>query len=224
MQEYTNKILDAINLFWDDLAYNKINKVSYGDLIYALLTYGSMKESAKYLGITERTLERIPPLALSHLCGTDSSNGTPWKFLLLALIDVRPCYRCKQYKSWSRDFYFKDTHKCKECDTSYKREDRLKDPDKYSNRSKAHYTANKHDYIIRSSNRKELLLKATAKWANLTKIKEIYSKCPDGYHVDHILPLQGKLICGLHVENNLQYLIAKDNLSKGNHYEEPPSI
>ena len=88
----------------------------------------------------------------------------------------------------------------------------------YKNKSKQHYLDNKTYYYIRSSNRRALKLKAIPKWANLEKIKEIYQKCKKGYHVDHIIPLQGKNVCGLHVENNLQYLKAKDNLSKGNNF------
>lgn len=53
-------------------------------------------------------------------------------------------------------------------------------------------------------------------WANLNKIKQIYENCPKGYHVDHIFPLNGENCCGLHVETNLQYLSAEDNMRKGN--------
>ena len=56
-------------------------------------------------------------------------------------------------------------------------------------------------------------------WANEEKIREIYLNRPDGYHVDHIVPLQGELVCGFHVENNLQYLPAKQNIAKSNFFE-----
>ena len=54
------------------------------------------------------------------------------------------------------------------------------------------------------------------KWANMKKIMEIYVNRPEGYHVDHIIPLRGKTVSGLHVESNLQYLPALENMKKHN--------
>lgn len=62
-------------------------------------------------------------------------------------------------------------------------------------------------------------LQALPGWADLSVIAEFYKNCPIGKHVDHIVPLQGELVCGLHVIENLRYLDAVDNCSKGNKFE-----
>ncbi|MGH7975002.1 MAG: HNH endonuclease signature motif containing protein [bacterium] len=47
-------------------------------------------------------------------------------------------------------------------------------------------------------------------------IVEFYDNRPEGYEVDHIVPLQGKLVSGLHVSWNLRYLTPHDNRVKYN--------
>lgn len=68
---------------------------------------------------------------------------------------------------------------------------------------------------------------ATPAWSETDLIQEFYVNCPEGMHVDHIVPLtpptdeNGKEIgCGLHVLKNLQYLTAAENLSKSNKWPE----
>lgn len=54
-------------------------------------------------------------------------------------------------------------------------------------------------------------------WADHGKIKAIYQEAErTGMTVDHIIPLRGQLVSGLHVENNLQLLPGSVNYSKGN--------
>jgi len=55
-------------------------------------------------------------------------------------------------------------------------------------------------------------------WTNMEKISAFYAQCPEGYHVDHIVPLQGETVSGLHVIDNLQYLTATENIKKKNKF------
>lgn len=70
---------------------------------------------------------------------------------------------------------------------------------------------------------------ATPKWLNqdqLSHIEYFYWLARDlelssgqKYHVDHVVPLKHKQVCGLHVPWNLQILPADINISKGNRHE-----
>lgn len=57
---------------------------------------------------------------------------------------------------------------------------------------------------------------ATPKWVNIEEISNFYANRPEGFEVDHIEPINGKLACGLHVLWNLQYLPVEQNRKKSN--------
>lgn len=66
-------------------------------------------------------------------------------------------------------------------------------------------------------------VQAMPTWANQARIEEFYKSARDmtvltgiQHHVDHIIPLRGKLVCGLHNEFNLQVLPAAVNQAKSN--------
>lgn len=71
------------------------------------------------------------------------------------------------------------------------------------------------------SDRNIVQKRATPKGADLKKIADIYEErkiiskeTGISHHVDHIIPLKGKTVCGLHVEYNLQIIPAEQNLRK----------
>lgn len=80
-----------------------------------------------------------------------------------------------------------------------------------------------------SAKRRAVKLKATPPWLTdeqLLEIKLLYLFVAErrkitglDLEVDHIIPLQGENVCGLHVPWNLQVLTASENASKGNRFD-----
>lgn len=65
--------------------------------------------------------------------------------------------------------------------------------------------------------------KLLPKWADKDAMKEIYKASrASGLHVDHIIPINHPLVCGLHVENNLQLLTPQENREKWNTFDPWP--
>jgi 5-methylcytosine-specific restriction endonuclease McrA len=71
---------------------------------------------------------------------------------------------------------------------------------------------------LKVANRRAKKKNATPIWVDLKAIEKFYLERPDGYEVDHIIPLVSKTVCGLHVPWNLQYLTRSENIAKGNRF------
>ena len=125
-------------------------------------------------------------------------------------------------KEYRKDYYYKNLEKSRQSRLEYRNrnlEKRLAYGKQYDLKHRAAKTA-------RENLRRAKKLNATPKWLTkqqLNNIKALYLKCSvlkilTGimYHVDHIIPLQGKDVSGLHVPWNLQILPWYENVSKGN--------
>ena len=143
---------------------------------------------------------------------------------------MKHCHQCDTTKHYN-DFY-KNKVKLDGLQTQCKDCMKVRNKVWYSNNTeyhnelmRKHSKENRSIYNARDAKRRASELNATPSWADQNQIKRIYNLCRKvsektgvEHHVDHIIPLQGKDICGLHVENNLAIIPAKMNLSKGNSF------
>lgn len=153
--------------------------------------------SLKELGLSAQAISDLNKKLLPNRVGRNTKVCND----LLRKYGLKFCTTC--YLVYEDTFFFNSTAKqdgkdcyCKLCFNNNVRE--------YRRHQQATYRAD--------------LVQRVPKWANIASIVEIYNNCPKGYHVDHIIPLRGKLVSGLHVENNLQYLLAVDNIAKNNKF------
>jgi len=94
-------------------------------------------------------------------------------------------------------------------------------------REKARKYARDNPEIVQSNTRKRTAnkLQATPGWANPFFMREAFALAKlrariagGSWHVDHIVPLRSKIVCGLHCEQNLAVIPEKDNRAKNNRY------
>ena len=126
------------------------------------------------------------------------------EFAGLRMKSNRKCVEClsKSGNRNERTKKFRDTHKVQAADII-----------------KAWKVANPGIAVAHSAKRRAAKLERTPAWADLEKIKEIYRLAAElGMVVDHVVPLQGELVSGLHVHINLQLITAFENGSKGNKF------
>jgi len=93
----------------------------------------------------------------------------------------------------------------------------LKNKESYKARYQQYYPTHKSLYITRSRARINQI-KITSFPEQARQINAFYAACPEGHHVDHIVPLKNPKVSGLHVLANLRYLPAQENLRKRNKF------
>lgn len=96
-------------------------------------------------------------------------------------------------------------------------------PEKYADKSKRHYTSNKDKFATRVVKRRAMLLRASVG----DGVEKVYSQLyryakllSGNLEVDHIIPLQGENVKGLHSSENLCLLPQSINRSKSNKFDQ----
>ena len=179
--------------------------ITFDSLLDALYEKGSSPKAMRLLGRSEKTFitnikKHFPTIYLN-------GGGETWLYWFISKSDFKKCNKCDTLKN-KTEFSLGECN-CKSCIA-------VKNKKTYTNNIEYHKRYWKLNGAEKSARYRGHLSQALPPWADLVKIKDIYKKCPEGYHVDHIYPLRGINSCGLHVENNLQYLTPEDNLKKSN--------
>lgn len=132
-------------------------------------------------------------------------------------------YTCKSCHSHWRKQYYQDN---KEREKALANKWNSNNTERHRQYYNKYYNNNRHKEIHRGRVKQLKRGHRVPDWADMEAIKAVYDEAKRltlehgiQYHVDHVIPLQGKLVSGLHVHTNLRVLPAKDNLSKSNTYD-----
>ena len=99
------------------------------------------------------------------------------------------------------------------------KDQRTQDPDRFKQYDQTKYQRHYAKIVQRVRLRDAALKVRTPTWANREAIDAIYAEAQRmNMTVDHIVPLRGKTVSGLHVEYNLQLLTHGENARKGNRF------
>ena len=220
-----NTICSAISKTPTDVAKRKFGKLpeyTYKDILVRIIDTGGGR-----IPISDIFPEMSRPTASNMLTRAFPGKSSPeqsWYNYLLGLAGLKRCRYCTNL--YSIDLFYKSKGKfngirdvCIECDNSLNKIHREDNKEHYTAKKHEHYLFHKAEYLVRRIQRRDKTKISTPSWANILEMNIIYSRCPEGCHVDHIIPLQGYNVSGLNTEHNLQYLPAAINIAKGNKFD-----
>ena len=147
---------------------------------------------------------------------------------------MKTCTTCRTSKSTESFSNYKASrdglhNQCKSCVQNYnvrtrhlRKEWRKANKERIDAQNRLYRENNKPSRNYLEATRRCNKMNRTPKWlteAQINEMKDMYTTARKlGMHVDHIVPLQGKLVSGLHVPWNLQHLTPFDNCSKNNKF------
>lgn len=130
---------------------------------------------------------------------------------------------CKECQSTYRKKHYKEN---KQKAYEYNKNRRLEFRDDVNAYKRQHKKKRASYYAALNAKRRAAQLQRTPAWLTKHDYKVMEAKYAmslwlsevvgQQYHVDHIIPLQGKNVSGLHVPDNLRIIPAKENMKKGN--------
>lgn len=94
----------------------------------------------------------------------------------------------------------------------------IENPEKMDALRKDWDRRNPHRKLQHARNRQARKRRAIPIWANQDAMNQIYLEARikgPSFEVDHVIPLKGKTVCGLHWEGNLEIITRRDNRVKG---------
>jgi hypothetical protein len=131
-------------------------------------------------------------------------------------LEKQAAYRAltrKEASARAKAWYIQNTDRAK----AWHRDHFAKFRERHYEKSRAWKANNPEKVNANTAKRRAIQAQAIPPWADLKAIRALYAQAKrEGKHVDHIVPLRSKLVCGLHCEANLQLLTPQENFVKNN--------